>query len=274
MSAFIVVFASTASASDVRVSVTEVSDQRTTGEFFKKLEIKLRLTGDDAVDIKGIKKVIKKAVDDTGRNLIAEDEHSTGFDSVSDSGSGPELSITLKNPARKASVVKELSGEVQLFAPDKDPKSVVLVKKFTKTGGKPVDNPAFKKAKLKLTVMTKEEYDAFKDRKQKESEEEAKQKGLEDAMVEAMSSMFSSFFSVGENDLIFKVEDPEGSLIDMDVLNSKGEHIESNGITTADDVRVIGYTDPLPKGAQLRVYLKTSKSVITVPFTIADIALP
>ena len=42
-----------ADAIDVRVSVSEVSDRRSTGQFFNNLEVKLKLTGDDAAEIKG-----------------------------------------------------------------------------------------------------------------------------------------------------------------------------------------------------------------------------
>src|ERR1044071_7173892 len=64
-----------AQATDVHVMVNEVSDRRTTGQFFAGSEIKLKLVGDGLADIRGVRRIqISRAADDTGRNLIKEEK--------------------------------------------------------------------------------------------------------------------------------------------------------------------------------------------------------
>ncbi len=79
---FIVSYIWTANAiaqtTNVHVMVSEVSDRRTTGQFFAGSEIKLKLVGDALGDIRGVRRIqITKAVDDTGRNLVTDDKISS-----------------------------------------------------------------------------------------------------------------------------------------------------------------------------------------------------
>lgn len=63
--------AANAQAEGVNMMVTEVTDNRTTGQFFAGAEIKLSLVGDVLAEVRGVRKIqIAKAVDSSGRNLI------------------------------------------------------------------------------------------------------------------------------------------------------------------------------------------------------------
>src|SRR5512134_427444 len=110
-------------AQDLRVSTGTIEDRRTTGRFFAGLEVELKLTGDDLADAKSARILLKKAVDETGRDLLPEKKPDEDFKSVGSS----ELKLSLKNPARGASQIKEIAGEVQLFVPTRDPAAVVTV---------------------------------------------------------------------------------------------------------------------------------------------------
>jgi hypothetical protein len=70
----------------VRVSAGTIEDRRTTGRFFAGLEIELKLTGDDVADAKSARIVLKKAVDETGRDILPEQKPDEDFRSV---GSSP-----------------------------------------------------------------------------------------------------------------------------------------------------------------------------------------
>ncbi len=262
-----------AHATDVRVSVTEVKDSRTTGQFFNNLDIKLKLTGDDIAGAKGIRTVVTSAVDDTGRNLLKDEDKSQEFKPLQDSDLGAEVELRFKNPARKSSVVKEITGEVHLFMPVRDPSATVILKSFKTLTGKPVSDPALVKAGMQLTVLTKKEYDILAKQHEQQAIEEA-EKNLEQAMVEVIKGMFGSFFQVGENDVLLKIDDPDKKFIKAEVLNAKGEVIHNSSTTSANDMRVLGFDENLPADAQLRIFLKTPKSVVVVPLKLADIALP
>jgi len=266
------VAAAPAFASDVKVIVAEVKDQRSTGEFFNNLEIKLKLIGDDSSSVRGIKTSISSAVDDTGRNLLLDDERKDSFETLWDGK--VEVNLKFKNPARKAAVIKEITGELQLFAPDKDPAATVLSKGFMKKVGKPVNDPALTKAGVAVTVLTKKEYESLKKEEEKKAKEEAQKQGLTQAMISAFEGLFSGFFQVGDNDLLFKIKDPSGNLIEMDVIDASGVKIKSHGNMKSHDLMVLNYNEAVPVDAMLRLFLKTQKSVISIPLRLVDVALP
>ena len=262
-----------AQAADVRLSVTEVTDARSTGQFHNGMEIKLKLTGDDVASVKGIRTVVTKAVDETGRNLMKDEKQDKDFGSVRDSGTGPETTLRLKNPARRAATVKEIIGEVHLFMPDQDPAATVMVKNFRAATGKPLGTQQLGKAGLQVTVLSKADYDALSKKKEQEEREKV-EKDLGQAMVKALEGVFSSFFRVGDNDLILKLADSGEVFINAEVIDGAGNVVPTMSTTYADDMRILGFELPLPKDAQLRIFLKTPKSVVTVPVKLVDIALP
>src|SRR5438552_15831600 len=122
--------------------VSEVSDRRTTGQFFAGSEIKLKLVGDALGDIRGVRRIqITKAVDDTGRNIVTDEKISSagpfGIERSGKVSSQIEQTVKLGNPARKASVTKALSGNIELYAPQKDPNSTVTCEHSTAQIGSP-----------------------------------------------------------------------------------------------------------------------------------------
>lgn len=269
----LLVAAATVQAADVRLSVTEVTDSRSTGQFHNGLDIRLKLTGDDVSSVKGIRTVFAKVVDETGRNLLKEESQEKDFSSVRDNGSGPEVTLRLKNPARRAATVKEITGELQLFMPDQDPAATVMVKNFRAATGTPLGDPRLVKAGLQVTVLSKADYDALSKKKEQEAREKM-EKDLGQAMVQALEGMFSGFFQVGENDLLLKLADPGEVFISAEVVDGTGNVVPTTSTTYADEMRVLGFEQPLPTDAQLRVFLKTPKSVVTVPVKLVEIPLP
>lgn len=261
-------------ALDITPSVTDVTDQRSTGQFFNNLEIKLRLVGDDASSVRGIRTSITSAVDSTGRNLLQEKEQEkdSRFETVSEGQA--EVKLKLKNPARKATTVKEITGELLLFMPDKDPTATVRIKDFIKTAGKPLKNAALEKAGVSVTVLTKKEYETLKKEEEKKAKDAAQKQGLDQAMIKAFEGLFSAFFQAGENDLIFKIGDPSGNLIELDVIDAKGGRIRTHGSMKSPDLVVLNYSETVPADSQLRIFLKTQKSVVSLPLRLVDVALP
>lgn len=91
-------------APDVRVIVGNVTDKRTTGQFFGECEIELKIIGDSVAESLGVRAVrIRSAVDDTGRDLKKADEEKPSSDPVGEEPKGGvEKTVSLKNPARSA----------------------------------------------------------------------------------------------------------------------------------------------------------------------------
>jgi hypothetical protein len=133
--------AASSAAQEVRVSPGTIEDRRTTGRFFGGLEIELKLTGDDLADARAARVLLRKAVDETGRDLLPEKKPDADFQKSYGSGA-PALKLALKNPARTASAVKEISGDVELFTPARDPAATVSIDRIVSRTDRSVDSPA------------------------------------------------------------------------------------------------------------------------------------
>ena len=71
-----------------------------------------------------------------------------------------------------------------------------------------------------------------------------------------------------------KISDPEAKLIEFEVADGKGARISGQGSMKTGDVRILNYAETLPADAQLRIFLKTPKSVVSLPLKLTDISLP
>jgi hypothetical protein len=184
------------------------------------------------------------------------------------------LKLELRNPARRAKTVREVSGQVELFLPGRDPASVARVDGFASKTDKPAASPALKAAKAEVTVVSRKTYEAEKKKDAERRRKEAEGAGIGGAMVEAFAGLFEGFLTVEENDVLVKVTDPDKKVFDVDVVDSKGTKIDGAGSMTVGTFRILKFPEKLPADASLRVYLLTPRSLVTTPFQLKNIALP
>lgn len=271
------VFSATVFALDLRTLVTDVTDRRSTNETNGSLglELKLRLIGDDTAGIAATRPVVSVAVDDTGRDLTDISQKPDDFCAVRRSGTGPiEFTLKLKNPARKAATIKEISGEIQAFLPAEDPVATVIAKDFLKQLGKPIADPALEKAGVKVTVFGKKEFEAFKTEEEQKAKNAPAEQKMEKALTDAFRGMFGGSTQLGENDLVVQYDESNGDLIDLQVQDAQGGIIQARSSMSSQGRRTLSFAEPLPADAQLKLLLKTEKSVVSVPFKVTDVALP
>ena len=261
-------------APPLTVSAGDITDRRRNDNFFGGLEIELKIGGDGAADVRGARALVKKAEDETGRNLLTEGAKAPTFE-TSMSDTAPSLKLELRNPARKAKKVREVSGQVELFLPGRDPAAVARLDAFQSRMDKPAGLPALKAAKAEVTVVSRKTYEAEKKKDAERRRKEAEGAGIGGAMVEAFAGLFEGFMgNVEENDVLVKVDDPGKKVFEVDVIDSKGTKIDGMGSMTVGTFRILKFSEKLPADAGLRVYLLTPKSVVTTPFQLKDVALP
>ncbi len=267
-----------AHAADITVSVTEVRDSRTTGQFFAGLDMKLRLMGDTIADARGLKLLVTKATDDTGRDLLKkEDDGRRDFTRPDENRTGQaEIEIKLKNPSRKAAVVRELSGEVSIYSPGRDPDAVASLPAFMTQAGKKITHNVLTAARVDLTIMTKKQFDDFKEQQKKEvkAKEGEMVKEFGEAMAKALGSLFGSMMEIGENSVILNIADPGSKIVDLEFSDAAGAALRSGSSMRTGDIRVFEFEKPMPLDAKLTLYLITPSSMTRAPFKLADIALP
>jgi hypothetical protein len=271
-------------AQSVRVSTGTIEDRRTTGRFFGGLEVELKLTGDDLADAKAVRIQLKKAEDETGQDLMTERSAEGDFQDAAQT-----LRLNLKNPSRKASALREVSGELQLFTPGKDPAATAVVDRFMSRMDKAVTSPALKSAKIDLKLVSPKAYRANAQKAQAEMEKEmekhkaemekeAAKEGMGTKEIEALMGLAQGLMGmmgdVGDNDLIFEVKDEQGRLFDIEVVNKAGEKIDRRGSMTSGGLRILNFGEKIPADARLRVLIRTDKAVVKSPFALKEVALP
>jgi hypothetical protein len=278
----------------IKVAAGDLEDSRRTDGFFNRLKADLKISGPGLGGARGARVLITRAVDETGKDLLGEKEPDRDFKEldVSDS-SEARLQIELKNPERRAATIREISGTVEIFSPQRDPKSTIVVPNFQKNIGTPLANPSLKSAGIQITLWTKEMFDARKkaeeDKLNKQIESKAKQAeksgNLEDAvnvlgegLTAIFGGMMSSFATMGENDLAFRVQDPASKLISISIEDAQGKPIERGGRMTigGSDERTIIYNfeQKPPANARIRLFVLTPAAIVKAPFKLTGVTLP
>jgi hypothetical protein len=265
--------ASPAGKSGLAVAAGDVTDRRRNDNLFASLEIELRLTGESAAGARGARVAVEKAVDDTGRNLVKERNDAEEF--AKSSGDGPPaLKVELRNPARRATKVRELSGQVEIFAPERDPSAQASVAKFVSQMDRPIAAPALKAAGAQVTVVSRKTYEAEK----KDAEwrkKEAEGAGIAGAMAQAFAGLFEGLFGdIGENDVLLKVDDPGKKVFAIDVLDAKGGPIDGMGAMKVSSFWILKFPEKLPPDAGLRIYVLRPKALVIERFALKDLPLP
>jgi hypothetical protein len=245
----------------------------------------LHLTGDGLAQVEFQRTVIKVAADNTGLDLVDhQTEDDEGFDELWNRGltAGANeaavggglqkteygwlilrLSLTLKKNAAQARTIRELSGEVDLFAPKRDPDSIVEVKDFQKLRGASMISRVLSAAGIELNTITKVQAEALDRSKGLDGQQCGK--GQLDAADE-------------KPHVILHIKNSKQQLVALEFQDKNGHKIEVTGMigraVLTDDWKIFEFRSDLPDAARLVIYLATPKSVIKVPFTFTNLALP
>lgn len=234
-----------AAQSEVTVSVDQISDNRTTGGFFKGLELVLKLKGPELLEAKGMSLALDMAKDDLGTD-ISKIEHSFGSDAGGfeplekkfgrdDKDNEYEHKLKLPNPARAAKKIM-LSGAMKLMIPGKDPASIITLSPG-KEAGKAIDNALLKAGGAEITFSTP--------------------KGDEAG---------------------YKISDPKGIVASVEFCTAAGKPLETSGRMSSSfggpKTVTISFSDKPPADMVAKIYLITAKSVVTVPLKFDSIMLP
>lgn len=269
----------------VDVTVQQINDRRTSGSF-SQLTIKLDLPKIRSSEVDASRVLITAATDDSGRSLLdpeaSEPQLMPNF-RLRRSGAAPEnppppisVDVTLKNPDRKATTVKEVRGEIELYMPAKDPNSVAEVPKFTSTAGKPLAHKALKANGIEIALLSDKQIEAERKRIADAKRKEYKDQGWEDeeTLNETIKNMSESFLTVQESDLLVRIKDPNQRIQEIVYVDAAGEE---QRISTRDEEGLVYFStwDGKPKPEwKLKVRMKTAKNLVRYAFALKDVALP
>ena len=260
-------------ASDIRVKVGDIRDTRGDQPFFSKLEVEVNVYGEEVADAKGIHCSVTNAIDDTGRNLLKEQDPDRSTFAVSGgSGSGPEMQRTrgvvlqLRNPSRNATVIRVLAGEIEIYKPSMDSDSTIVATNLLAAESEiSVSNSTLMANGIEISMLTEEQWERGK--------KAAEEKGSE--FDSAMAKQLAKLSHLRhKNAVIFQIKDPQSRLMGIELVDESGNPIRQETWTRTGNFRVLTFANAIQKSAGVQIRVATPKSTLRIPFALNDLPLP
>ncbi len=259
--------------SDMNARIKEVEDSRSTEDSFSRLRLKLKIMGDILANAEAMRFNLTKAVDDTGRDLIKRDQFNNNdkYEKLDQNSlDKSDLEVNLLNPSRKAKVIQQLTGELEVFSPGQDPSATFKFPQINQNFGVPIP---IAEHKIEITPYDTKTYEEAR-------EQEAESQSTEQAaqnMGNAMAQLFTGMFGVnadGQNSIVLRIKDPQLKIVTFRFYGVSGEEMKSNSWMSMGEVQQFFFPDPLPEDITLVVMVKTDKSLQKIGINFNDIPLP
>lgn len=261
----------------VEMEVAQVNDRRG-GEYFEKLQLLVDLPKYSLKEVVAARVLVASAVDETGRNLIAEDAGEPGMEVLSGYGDDDDpvrISFDLAPPSRDASRIREIRGEVELYMPSRDANSTATIPKFLASKGKALSHKALKANGVEISLVSDQQYEAEKKKAADAKRQEMVREEYPEDMIEDLVKSFVEYYpKPEENEVMVKLKDPKGLIQEITYVDGAGE---SKRVHVREDegLSFLSTWEGKPENDwTLRVSMKTSKSLARLPFALANVELP
>lgn len=221
--------------------------------------------------------IIDEARDDTGVSLWADytpqlapvavgrtsDDELRGLPKAS-------LSATLSRPSPQAKSLVTLAGRVELVVPDLDPNAVVRVANLAQKLGTPLDSPALRAAEVSITLH---------DQKTAASGGVLRTGPIFGEEARLINDRLPTpQLEAGE--VALSISDPQERFLNVEFRDASGLSLRYNhngrghyaSGTTRFDVYHLG--DRIPEGAQVVIWLRTTKAFVIAPLRATQVPLP
>ena len=269
-------------ATPANARIAQLQDRRSSGHFAR-CTLGIELPDIPAVEAKAARVVVKKAVDDLGTDLVPEDaaearleETQRGMFAKPGDKTVTIVFAEMKNPPRAAKALKEVSGEIELFVPSRDPNGEARIEKFLALSGKAATHPALRANGVEISFVSKAQLDA--ERKKAEEAEAAKLKkeGYDDAdsIKSMVENALYSFPKGEEREVILKVKDPKKAIQEIKAFNGSGERVFGTDSEESGFRVLTFWNDPPQADWTLSVQMRSDSSLVRHTFAFRDVPLP
>ena len=171
------------------------------------------------------------------------------------------LTLALKSPPREATALREVSGEVELLMPGRDPNSVADVKDFLDAPGRSLASPALAASSVELVVLGPAQLEEEKKNAVARATADAKKKKATAEMLEFIAETAAENFLVpDEGDVVLSSKDPEGRIESFALVTPAGEEKRASASSRQGFLVLASWGEKPGPGWTLRVRLKTPKS--------------
>ena len=265
-------------------TIASLQDRRSSGSFAR-FTLALELPDFPAHEVTAARVVVTKAVDDLGTSLLPDAAAGSRLEPTQRGQLGrPEgrpappalVFAEMKNPPRKAKVLKEVAGEIELFVPSRDPNGEARLPAFLELAGRAVSHPALKANGVELTVLSKDQLDAERKVAENAARARAKKEGItdEEAVKGVVEGDLYSFPKGEENEVVLRVKDPKKAIQEVKVLDGAGNRVFAAGLDEAG-LRVLKFWSDKPKPDwSMTVEMQSDRSLVRQTFAFRDLPLP
>jgi hypothetical protein len=258
-----------------KVSVSGINEQRSSGEgsYGNRCDIELKVSGDEVRKYKFIKVAsLTRAVDDQDLDLLMDEEDNDfEYEEIEENG---KVKLQTRIPSRKATVIKELSGELCLYGPTEANGGIIRVANYQ---AKANTNLLPESVGLKLVYLTKESVEKYsQEQNQKKEEELKKLPAAAREIAELLMNALEGFSGFGDdaNQAMFVMDGDESKLVDIYFEDAGGKKVDRNGYTKSGNLIAYYYNEkPDPKW-KLVLNIESAGSIKKIPFTLLNIDLP
>lgn len=273
-----------AKATPANATLKTVQDRRSEGHF-PRCTLGIELPDIPAWEARASRVVVMKAVDDLGTNLVREDAADARLEptqrgSFGQPREGPApptiVFAELKNPPRKATTLKEVSGEIELYIPGRDPNGEAGFPKILSMAGKPLAHAALKANGVEISVLSQDQIAAERKKAEDAERAKAKREGITDeetvkSMVDYVSD---SFPKGGEGQIVLRVKDPKKAIQDFKMADGEGNP-QFNGKSDQAGLTILEFWGEKPKPDwTMKVLMQSDSSLVRFTFVFRDVPLP
>ncbi|MFN7987663.1 MAG: hypothetical protein U0529_09335 [Thermoanaerobaculia bacterium] len=271
-------------ATPANATITALQDRRSSGSFAR-FTLGMELPDVPAPEAKAARVVVTKAVDDLGTNLVPEGAANARLEPTQRGQLGPSdgkpspptiVFAEMKNPPRKAKVLKEVAGEIELFVPSRDPNGEASLPRFLELAGQPVAHAALKANGVELEILSKAQLAAERKKAEDAARAKLRKNGVTDAesLKEMVEGELYSFPKGEEGEVVLRVKDPKKAIQEIQAADAAGNPVfsgksESAGLTT------LSFWNEKPKPDwTLKVRMQSARSLVRYTFSFRDLPLP
>ena len=271
-----------ARADDAQVAVDFVTDSRSLPADFgsNQLRVVVKIESPEVAQARAIRGVVASATDNTGRQLNNAEKRDKWDELRPKTGADKNRAsvyLRVDNPSRAAQSLRQIAGHIELYLPQRDPKSVVTVANIGQKSGQTLDDATLKEADLKITFLDKAQVERLKAEILNPPATPQIRPDLQvfgRAIREAMGAELLKNDRLNPKAPVLRIEDPQGRLVDIAFEGAQGQPLKSGVSVGFQGHKIYQFEQPLPPDARLKISVATPQSVVEVPFDLKEIALP
>lgn len=296
----------------LRGNVFDVSETRSTTGSMGGCRVTITIVGDDLDDVAAIIRARPtKAIDELDRDLLSTNAATEPLSlptwRYSSLGrprtGGLNVTLTLRNPSRRAATIKLIEGTLDLYHPTEANGGIVKIAAAEAKPGTAVKNSTLAKYGIEITYLDEQEtsetrststasiLDSTEEKRRLDAvaDEVARRRAIRELAATSQSettnlpasrATVTTTAPAGKADRVVRtslqIKDPNHKLIDALWRDANGAPLRARPsyAGTSSPVRSIFFYDVPSADAELIVFISSDESIRTAPFKVENIVLP